>query len=230
MMQQNGKTSNIMCYGEHWPQTNQCARRTGYLNTSIHLHKNVRRFYIIPTCEYITCTIIRLFNKKLFHTNSLARRMPSPGMWRRVDLVWTDVSVERIASILRVDKSESEEPAWTGGLDDWIYCPFLDNYNKLQELTVNDCLRLTPFITGLRVSSLPLSLSWFWFTNRSVLLRMTYECRVRTHDAHDCLVLVCTTLYMVSDLRGEYYFLVRTRGNICCFRWHGKRVPGSHIF
>jgi hypothetical protein len=42
--------------------------------------------------------------------------MPSSGMWRRVDLVnWTDVSEERIASIFRVEKSASEEPAWAGG-------------------------------------------------------------------------------------------------------------------
>jgi hypothetical protein len=40
-------------------------------------------------------------------------RMPSFGMWRRVDLVWTDVSEERIASIFRVEKSSSEEPAWS---------------------------------------------------------------------------------------------------------------------
>jgi hypothetical protein len=33
-------------------------------------------------------------------------------MWRRVDLVWTDVSEERIASIFRVEKSAIEEPAW----------------------------------------------------------------------------------------------------------------------
>jgi hypothetical protein len=32
-------------------------------------------------------------------------RMPSSGMWRRVDLVWTDVSEERITSIFRVEKS-----------------------------------------------------------------------------------------------------------------------------
>jgi hypothetical protein len=32
-------------------------------------------------------------------------------MWRRVNLVWTDVSEERIASI-KVEKSASEEPAW----------------------------------------------------------------------------------------------------------------------
>jgi hypothetical protein len=36
-------------------------------------------------------------------------------MWRRVDIVWTDVSEERIASIFRVEKSTSEEPAWAGG-------------------------------------------------------------------------------------------------------------------
>jgi hypothetical protein len=32
-------------------------------------------------------------------------------MWRRLDLVWPDVSEERIASIFRVEKSVSEEPA-----------------------------------------------------------------------------------------------------------------------
>jgi hypothetical protein len=37
--------------------------------------------------------------------------MPSSGMWRHVDLMSTDVSEERIASILRVEKSASEEPA-----------------------------------------------------------------------------------------------------------------------
>jgi hypothetical protein len=36
-------------------------------------------------------------------------------MWPRVDLVWTDVSEERIASIFRVEKSASKEPAWAGG-------------------------------------------------------------------------------------------------------------------
>jgi hypothetical protein len=36
-------------------------------------------------------------------------------MWRRVDLVSTDVSEERVASIFRLEKSASEEPVWTGG-------------------------------------------------------------------------------------------------------------------
>jgi hypothetical protein len=34
-------------------------------------------------------------------------------MWRRVNLVWIDVLEERIASIFRVEKSASEEPAAT---------------------------------------------------------------------------------------------------------------------
>jgi hypothetical protein len=37
--------------------------------------------------------------------------MSSSGMWRCVDIVLTDVSEERIASILRVEKSTSGEPA-----------------------------------------------------------------------------------------------------------------------
>jgi hypothetical protein len=36
-------------------------------------------------------------------------------MWLRVYLVSTDVSEERIASIFRVEKSTSEEPASEGG-------------------------------------------------------------------------------------------------------------------
>jgi hypothetical protein len=42
-------------------------------------------------------------------------RMPSSGMWRRLDLVWTDVPEKRIASIFMVEKSASEEPTWAGG-------------------------------------------------------------------------------------------------------------------
>jgi hypothetical protein len=37
-------------------------------------------------------------------------------MWRGVDIVWTNVSEESIASIFRVEKSTSEEASWAGGL------------------------------------------------------------------------------------------------------------------
>jgi hypothetical protein len=42
-------------------------------------------------------------------------RMPSSETWRLVDLVWSDVSEERISCIFRVEKPASEEPAWAGG-------------------------------------------------------------------------------------------------------------------
>jgi hypothetical protein len=35
-------------------------------------------------------------------------------MWSRMDPVWIDVSGKRIASIFRVEKSASEEPARAG--------------------------------------------------------------------------------------------------------------------
>jgi hypothetical protein len=38
----------------------------------------------------------------------VSRGMPSSGMWRRVGLMWTDISEEHIASIFRVEKSASE--------------------------------------------------------------------------------------------------------------------------
>jgi ABC-type nitrate/sulfonate/bicarbonate transport system ATPase subunit len=41
----------------------------------------------------------------------VSRRMLSSGMWRRVNLVRTDISEERIASIFRVEKFAREEPA-----------------------------------------------------------------------------------------------------------------------
>jgi hypothetical protein len=41
--------------------------------------------------------------------------MPSSGLWRHVDLAWTDVSEEDVASIFKVETSASEEPAWAGG-------------------------------------------------------------------------------------------------------------------
>jgi hypothetical protein len=46
---------------------------------------------------------------------NLVRRMTCSAMQGRVDLVWTDVSEERIASIYRLENPAGEEPAWAGG-------------------------------------------------------------------------------------------------------------------
>jgi hypothetical protein len=45
-------------------------------------------------------------------------------MWRRVVLLWTDVSEERIASIFRIEKSASDEPAWAATTDHIETIPF----------------------------------------------------------------------------------------------------------
>jgi hypothetical protein len=44
-------------------------------------------------------------------------------MWHRVDLVWTDVSDESIASILRVEKSTLQPPAQAGFLEADFFIP-----------------------------------------------------------------------------------------------------------
>jgi hypothetical protein len=53
-----------------------------------------------------------------------ALRMPSSGIWRRVDLVWTDVSEEQIASIFRVEKSASCSHLLTLVLRSRIFLPW----------------------------------------------------------------------------------------------------------
>jgi hypothetical protein len=59
------------------------------------------------------------------HRTPLTLKNSVFGIWRRVDLMWTDVPEERITSIYRVEKSASEEPPWAGG------CPQYPLYNRL---------------------------------------------------------------------------------------------------
>jgi hypothetical protein len=73
--------------------------------------------------------------------------MPSSGMWRHVDLVWTDFSEERIASIFRVEKCVSEERAWVGGC---INMPNLHNLKTFGKVyTIHKTLNiLTHHVQG----------------------------------------------------------------------------------
>jgi hypothetical protein len=89
------------------------------------------------------------------------------------------------------------------GLDDWIYWHFYYIYKQLWQLTINDSLWFAPFLTGLRVSSLPLWLFWFWFTNRSLLLlRLPWTTAVLRMNR--------------SSLHGSLYSLSVTVENVCC--------------
>jgi hypothetical protein len=80
---------------------------------------------------------------------------------------------------------------WIGWLDDWIYWHFDYNCNKLYQTTINDCLRLAPFLPRLRAFSLlrdwigsDLPIDHF-FSFRCRLLNtpqlnteLSYECRM----------------------------------------------------
>jgi hypothetical protein len=82
---------------------------------------------------------------------------------------------------------------WIGWLD---LFELLYNYNQLWQFTIHGCLSLAPFLTGLRVSSLPLWPTWFWFTNWSLLLMR--------------LPWTTTVLWMNrSSLLGSLYSLAR---------------------
>jgi hypothetical protein len=105
------------------------------------------------------------------------------------------------------------------------------NYSHLYQLTIGDCLRLLPFLTGLRVSSLPLWLTWFWFTSRLILqpvntpqlntqlpkltnesLRLQYDCSqwLLSYDSSttafndDCLTSPVRLLLMTTVLRLQH--------------------------
>jgi hypothetical protein len=90
---------------------------------------------------------------------------------------------------------------WIGWLD--LLTPSFTialNHNQLQQLIINYRLRLAPFLNGLRVSSLLLRLTWFWFTNPS-LLRMTSE-SLRTNDEQMNYVF---PLYLRGEPNRDHY-------------------------
>jgi hypothetical protein len=73
--------------------------------------------------------------------------MASSGMWRCVDPGLTDVSEEHIASIFRVEKSASGEPASAGG------CRLSPQSEKTSYIRTDPTLLLSYFPCGLH--SLP---------------------------------------------------------------------------
>jgi hypothetical protein len=82
-------------------------------------------------------------------------------VWRRVDVVdWTDVSEDRIASIFRVEKSASEEPAWAGSCSPQktaffniiFICNLKDNSTKY------DLIRFFCSVSFLSIAYFPLTM------------------------------------------------------------------------
>jgi hypothetical protein len=73
---------------------------------------------------------------------------------------------------------------------------------------VGDCLRFAPFLTGLQVSSFLLWLTWLWFTDRSLLLRMMNdESLTRKRRLHsDWLLRITTDSESESELLYDWWF------------------------
>jgi hypothetical protein len=77
----------LICGALHWNFCrNSVARETIWIN--IDEEGNEKKNYVEISCH---------------QSYSVSRRMPSSGVWRCVDLVWTDVSEELITSIFRVE-------------------------------------------------------------------------------------------------------------------------------
>jgi hypothetical protein len=123
------------------------------------------------------------------------------------------------------------------GLDNWIYwhfyCNFLD-CNQLQQLTISDCLKLAPFLTGLRVSSLPLWLTWFLFTSRSLLF--SFRCplvntpQLNTHLLNWLLNSLTPDRRITAHLRltwTELNFRIRVSRSQNYFKTGGLQPVGS---
>jgi hypothetical protein len=89
---------------------------------------------------------------------------------------------------------------WIGWLNLLV---FLYNYNHLWQLTINGCLQLVPFVTGPRVSSLPLR-------------------RITVHTLN-CLERRLSDESSRSCLHGSLYRLARIHGN----RLSLTRIPGN---
>jgi hypothetical protein len=121
------------------------------------------------------------------------------------------------------------------------------NYNRLQQLTIDDCLRLAQILTGLRVSFF-----WFFFYCDWLGFHLrighffSFRCPLNSQSRlqsdglliynlmttpfycnclTNALVLVCAAADIVSGLHEKCLLLVHWHENICWFRGHGKRVP-----
>jgi hypothetical protein len=107
---------------------------------------------------------------------------------------------------------------WIGWLDLLAPCVTVTfNYTQLQQLTINDSLRLAPFWLDYHLSSLLvfllLGLTWYWFTKD---LRITKDEWWMKNES----VLLCMAACIVSGNHGERLLLVR---------WHGNAFPTKSV-
>jgi hypothetical protein len=70
------------------------------------LYRDVTELGFGVSLRHEQCSMLYI---RISHFHSDDCRMPSSGMWSRVDLVKTDFSEECVSSIFRVEKIASEE-------------------------------------------------------------------------------------------------------------------------
>jgi hypothetical protein len=106
----------------------------------------------------------------------------------------------------------------TGFIDTFIY-------NHLRQFTISDCLRLAPFLTGLRASSFLLWLTRFWLTNRSFLLGMTNDDWILTEFSSD--PITTDSLFPIFEwTRSESESYITTDGQSASLSWNKAPVWG----
>jgi hypothetical protein len=81
-----------------------------FVTSWVNLYGNV--FVNSSTCHSM---MKRLFYVRFQVFTTVTMKNSSSGMWQRVDLVWTNVSEQYIASNFKVDRSANEEPTWADG-------------------------------------------------------------------------------------------------------------------
>jgi hypothetical protein len=105
----------------------------------------------LPSCIGPKCSLP--YSQKTINqstSSELKKKMLSFGMWSRAVLVWTDVSEGRIASIFRVEKSESEELAWASS------CSYVPPKRRFTEEVHNATFQKTALfiITAVQTSNI----------------------------------------------------------------------------
>jgi hypothetical protein len=100
----------------------------------------------------------------------------------------------------------------------------------IRQLTINDCLRLAPFLTGLRETSLPLRLTWFchFFSFRCPLVNTP---QLNTQLSSDSSLTAESESYVTTD--GQSASLSWNKAPIWCLRpdlYYCRTVAGLFMW
>jgi hypothetical protein len=125
--------------------------------------------------------------------------------------------------------------SWIGWLYLWTPSFTISlNHNQWQQPTFNDCLRLAPFLNGLRVVLflvfLLLWLTWFWFTNRH---SFSFRCPLVNTPQLNTQLLSCLLNFLTiesrltqSESEPDSYTCITTDGQSASVSWNKAPIWG----